>query len=84
MSCKDRLYLKTERLEIRGKRREDEWGNGDEVVKEEEQERYTSKLDTLVGGHAGELNQLDKELLEIQARQTELMNAPEQKKPQCI
>ncbi|CAI9728947.1 Hypothetical predicted protein [Octopus vulgaris] len=66
-------------VENREKSRQEEQGNGLEAVKDEEQERYTVNLDTLVGGHTGEMKQLDNELLEIQRRLTDLMNAPEEK-----
>ncbi|CAI9735631.1 Hypothetical predicted protein [Octopus vulgaris] len=68
-------------VESKGKSRQEEQGNGDGTVKDEEHERYTVNSDTLVSGHAAELNQLDNELLEIQIRLTELMNAPEEKIP---
>ncbi|CAI9734676.1 Hypothetical predicted protein [Octopus vulgaris] len=68
-------------VESREKSRQEEEGNSDGAVKDEEQERYTVNPDTVVGGHAGEMNQLDNDLLEIQRRLTGLMNAPEERIP---
>ncbi|CAI9725964.1 Hypothetical predicted protein [Octopus vulgaris] len=67
--------------ESRKKSIQKEQGNGDWAVKDGEQERYTVNPDTVVGGFASEVNQLDNELLEIQRRLTDLMNAPEEKIP---
>ncbi|CAI9715308.1 Hypothetical predicted protein [Octopus vulgaris] len=68
-------------IESREKSRQEKEGNGDGAVKDEEQERNTVNPDTVVGGHAGVMNQLDNELLEIQKRLDDLMNAPEEKNP---
>ncbi|CAI9741840.1 Hypothetical predicted protein [Octopus vulgaris] len=65
-------------VESREKSRQEEQGNGDGAVKDEEQERYRVNPDTVVGGHAEEMNQLDNELIEIQRRLNELMDAPEE------
>ncbi|CAI9722813.1 Hypothetical predicted protein [Octopus vulgaris] len=67
------------RVESREKSRQEEQGNSDGAVKDEEQEHYTVNPDTVMGEHAGEMNQLDNELLEIQRRLSDLMNAPEEK-----
>ncbi|CAI9715178.1 Hypothetical predicted protein [Octopus vulgaris] len=65
-------------VECRVKGGQEEQGSGDGAGKDEEQERYTVNPDIVVGGHAEEMNQLDNELLEIQRRLTNLMNAPEE------
>ncbi|CAI9722357.1 Hypothetical predicted protein [Octopus vulgaris] len=64
----------------REKSRREELGNDDGAVKDEEQEHYTVNLDTVLGGHAGEVNHLVNELFEFQRRPTDL-NAPEEKSP---
>ncbi|CAI9734752.1 Hypothetical predicted protein [Octopus vulgaris] len=68
-------------VESREKSRQKEEGNGDGAVKGEKHERYTVNPDTVVGGHAGEMNQRGNELLEIQRRLTNSMNVPEGKMP---
>ncbi|CAI9730240.1 Hypothetical predicted protein [Octopus vulgaris] len=67
-------------VESREKNRQEEQWNGDGAVKDEERERYTVNPDTVLGGHAGEMNQFDNELLEIQRQLTDL-NASEEKNP---
>ncbi|CAI9738808.1 Hypothetical predicted protein [Octopus vulgaris] len=46
-----------EGVESREKSRQEEEGNGDGAVKDEDQERNTVNPDSVVGGHAGEMNQ---------------------------
>ncbi|CAI9721395.1 Hypothetical predicted protein [Octopus vulgaris] len=66
-------------VESREKSTQEHQGNGDGAVKDEEQKCYTVNTGIVVGGYAGEMNQLDNDLLEIQRRLTDLMNAPEEK-----
>ncbi|CAI9715194.1 Hypothetical predicted protein [Octopus vulgaris] len=66
----------------REKSRQEEQRNSDGAVKDEERKLYRVNPDTVMNGNAGEMNQLDNELLEIQRRLAELGNALEEKKIQ--
>ncbi|CAI9719902.1 Hypothetical predicted protein [Octopus vulgaris] len=68
-------------VESREKNRQVKQRNGDRAVKVEKQKRYTMNPDTVFGGHAREMDQLNNELLEIRRRLIDLMNAPEEKLP---